>query len=122
MPHDAGSMNETGRFVNHWTETFWPKNQRAQADALRGQRFLTLLYQAKIARKRCEFSMTAQQETKLGEVEGALRARTKLSNDQAAALYADVEQRFNAAEKSACDQRSPFAIDYKAVVETMLAP
>ena len=122
MPHDAGSMDEAGRFVNHWTETLWPKNQRTQADALRGQRFLTLLYQAKIARKRCEFSMAAQQEAKLAEVEGALRVWTKLDNGQAAALYAAVEQRFNAAEKSACDAYSPFAVDYEAVVETMLAP
>ena len=122
MPHAAGSMNEASRFVSQWTETLWPKNQRSQADALRGQRFLTLLYQAKIARKRCAFGMTAQQETKLGEVEGSLRGRTKLTNDQAAALYAAVEQRFDAAEKSACDARSPFAVDYKAVVETMLAP
>ena len=122
MPHAAGSMNEASRFVSQWTETLWPKNQRNQADALRGQRFLTLLYQAKIARKRCAFGMTAQQETKLGEVEGSLRGRTKLTNDQAAALYAAVEQRFDAAEKSACDARSPFAVDYKAVVETMLAP
>lgn len=120
-PKAAGNINEASRFVQQWTETLWPKEQRAHADALRGQRFLTLLYQAEIARKRCEFAMTPQQEAKLTETKRVLQMRAKLTAEQAGAIYGEVERRFDAAEKAACDQKSPFAIDYKAVVETMLS-
>lgn len=120
-PHAAGSVNEAGRFVQQWTETLWPKDQRVHADALRGQRFLTLLYQAEIARKRCGFAMTPQQETKLIEIKRVLQTRAKLNADQASAIYGEIERRFDVAEKAACDQKSPFAVDYKAVVETMLS-
>ena len=120
QPAGGQAKGEMEKFMKSWIEAMWPRELRASSQAMTAERLLRLVYLADLIGKRCSLALSSAQALKLAELETSLQARARFSNAQAQEFRAAIETRVVAAGAQACDNKSRFAIDHKAVVETML--